>query len=249
MKFKIDGRKYGKVIKETFSREIAVFRTNDYIFIVGTPNKDESIDFIVEMEIFFKEFKDQLHKYLNIHRKIWEEISDIKERKYIRGKEVEDYRAKLESYKKTIDLIDNRINQMSSYAHTRGSLSKHLNVEEPLKILFQYKFEDLFNTLAYIKEIWKMTVNYVNSSISVLVEVANKNSMSGIRSIQVLASIGVVTAVIGLLTRDTLPSFTSTGAMYLIGIVVSVYILDLIIKQFARLKKYKLKFVEFEEKL
>ena len=49
---------------------------------ITVPNKKDSMDIIMEMEIFFREFKDQLQKYLNIHRKVWEEISDIKERKF-----------------------------------------------------------------------------------------------------------------------------------------------------------------------
>jgi hypothetical protein len=248
-KLKVDGRRFGRVYKETFSKEISVFKTENYIFISGFPNKADSIDLIVEMEIFFKEFKEQLQKYLDIHRKIWEEISDIKENKFIKGKDVEIYRLKLESYKKTIDLIHNRINQMSSYANTRASLAKLLNVEEPLKVLFQYKFEDLFNTLSYIKEIWKMTENYVNSAISILVEIASRNSMAGIRNIQVLASIGVITGIVGLLTKDSLPSFTSVGAYYLIGTVVIVFLIDFMLKKFAQYRRYKLKFVELEEKL
>ncbi|MEM0465632.1 MAG: hypothetical protein QXW97_02945 [Candidatus Pacearchaeota archaeon] len=247
--FKIDGRKYGRVIKEVYSKDMSVYTTDKYIFIIGLANKRDVIDLIVEMEIFFREFKEQLHKYLNIHRKIWEEIADIKERKIIKGKEADFYRSKLESYKKNIILIESRINQMSSYAHTRASLSKIYNIEEPLRILFQYKFEDLFNTLSYIKEIWKMTLNYVNSAISVISEISNKNSMAGIRSIQVLASIGVITAVINLLTKDTLPVFTTIGLLYLIGLIIVVFIVDFMLKKIALLRRYKLKFNDIEEKL
>ena len=80
---------------------------------------------IVETQIFFREFKSQLHKYLSIHREIWEKISEIKERKFIKGKDVEFYRVQLEIYKKTIDLINNRINQMQSYAQHEGFFSKN----------------------------------------------------------------------------------------------------------------------------
>ena len=241
--------KFGEVYNKTSSRDISVYKTHSYIFIIGMPNKKESIDLIMEMEIFFREFKDQLQKYLNIHRKIWEEISEIKERKFVRGKEVDIYRAKLESYKKTIDLITNRINQMPAYAHTRASIAKDMNVEKHLIELFQYKFEDLFNTLAYIKEIWNMTGNYVNSAIAVLVEIENKTSMSGIRSIQVLASIGVVTTIVGYLTRDTLPQISRVGLYYLLALVASVLIIDSIIKLYSRSKRYELKFVETDKEI
>src|SRR3989344_4528300 len=157
-------QKFGKIYSKTASENISVYKTFEYIFVIGT-DKENLLASIVEMQIFFREFKSQLHRYLSIHREIWEEISEIKERKFIKGKDVDFYRTQLEVYKKTIDLINNRINQMPSYARTRASLTKTLDIEKPLIDLFQYKFEDLFNTHAYIKEIWSMTKDYVNSAI------------------------------------------------------------------------------------
>jgi hypothetical protein len=241
--------KFEKINKKSVSREMSLYKTKDYLFVVGFPQKKESIDMVVEMQIFFSEFKEQLHKYLNIHRKIWEDISNIKERKFIKGKDIAFYRAELEKYKKTIDLINNRINQMSSYAHTRASLAKRLKVEEDLNLLFQYKFEDLFNTLAYIKEIWQMTVGYVNSAINIIVEIANKNAVSGIRSIQILASIGVVTGLVTYLTRESLPKFTKIGGIYFVLLALMVFILDVVIKRYFQYKKYELKFAEIEKRL
>jgi len=236
-------QKFGKVYSKTTSKEISVYKTPEYIFVIGAGN-EEVLASIVETQIFFREFKSQLHRYLSIHREIWEEISEIKERKFIKGKDVEFYRVQLEIYKKTIDLINNRINQMPSYARTRASLAKTLEIEKQLNELFQYKFEDLFNTHSYIKEIWSMTKDYVNSAISVLVEVANKANVSGIRSIQILASIGVFVGIIGYLTKDALPKFSKTGLFYFLILIGAVILIDLSIKFFAKNKKYELKFPE-----
>jgi len=243
------GKKYGKVYSETHFRNISVYKTEDYIFVIANPSQKQGLHMLVEMQIFFREFKDQLHKYLNIHRDIWEQIAVIKELHYIKGKEVGEYKSMLEKYKKTIDLIQNRINQMKTYAGTRATISKELNVEKPLVVLFQYRFEDLFNTLSYIKEIWSMTVNYTNNAIRVLSEVDAKASMSGIRSIQILASIGVVTGVIGYLARDTLPSISVIGAGYLIGLGVVALIVDWFLRRSAKNKKYELKFAERYKKI
>lgn len=234
-------QKFGKVYNKTSSKEISVYKTLDYLFVIGT-GEEKAIISIVEMQIFFREFKSQLHKYLSMHREIWEEISEIKEKKFIKGKEIEFYRTQLEDYKKTIDLINNRINQMPSYARTRASLAKTLNMEKQLIDLFQYKFEDLFNTHAYVKEIWSMTKDYVSSAISVLVEVANKANVSGIRSIQILASIGVFVGIIGYLTKDTLPRFSKIGLFYFLILIGAVILIDFSIKFFAKNKKYELKF-------
>src|SRR6266536_2910028 len=61
---------------------------------------------LIETWIYFKEFKSQLHHYMNLHRSIWTQIEAIKEERYIQGRQVKAQRAKLESYKKTIELIE-----------------------------------------------------------------------------------------------------------------------------------------------
>ena len=236
-------QKFGKIYSKTASENISVYKTPEYIFVIGKSD-EKNLTAIVETQIFFREFKSQLHRYLSIHREIWEEISEIKERKFIKGKDVEFYRVQLEIYKKTIDLINNRINQMPSYARTRASLAKNLEIEKQLTELFQYKFEDLFNTHSYIKEIWSMTKDYVNSAISVLVEVANKANVSGIRSIQILASVGVFVGIIGYLTKDALPKFSKIGLFYFLILIGAVILIDYSIKFFAKNKKYELKFPE-----
>ncbi len=236
-------QKFGKVYNKTTSKDISVYKTENYIFILGT-GEEKTLTSIVETQIFFREFKSQLHRYLSMHREIWEEISEIKERKFIRGKDIEFYRTQLEIYKKTIELINNRINQMPSYARTRASLAKTLEIEKQLVELFQYKFEDLFNTHAYVKEIWSMTKDYATSAISVLVEAANKANVSGIRSIQILASIGVFVGIIGYLTKDALPKFSKIGLFYFLILIAAVILIDYSIKFFAKNKKYELKFPE-----
>ena len=133
---------------------------------------------------------------------------------------------------------------MPSYARTRASLAKNLEIEKQLVELFQYKFEDLFNTHSYIKEIWSMTRDYVNSAIHVLVEVANKSNVSGIKSIQILASIGVFVGIISYLTKDTLPKFSKIGLFYFLILIGAVILIDYLIKFFTKNKKYELKFPE-----
>ena len=223
---------------------MAVFKTPGYIFIVATSDLEKMSGDLVEMQIFFREFKDQLEKYLNIHRKIWEEISDIKEQKRIKGNEVELIRSKLDSYQKTISLISNRINQMGSYIRTRSSISKGLEIEDHLRSLFQFKFEVLTDTLDYIKEIWKMTSDYLNSAIQMIIEVKNQGTSRGIQSLQLITSIGVVSGIIGYLSRDELPKGTAFGAGYFAAIILATWLLNYLITTLYSNKKYNLKFGE-----
>jgi uncharacterized membrane protein YbjE (DUF340 family) len=82
-----------------------------------------------------------------------------------------------------------------------------------------------------------------------MVEISNKTSVSGIRSIQVLASIGVVTTIVGYLTRDSLPQFSQIGVYYLLFLMLAVLGIDFIIKKYAKNKKYELKFADIEKEI
>ncbi len=194
------------------------------------------------MQIFFREFKDQLEKYLTIHRTIWEEISDIKEAAAIKGKEVEAIRGKLDGYQKTISLIANRINQMGSYNNTRSSVAKHLEIEKDLVALLEYKFETLTDTLSYIKEIWKMTSDYLASAIANLVEIKNQTTSNNLKSLQTITSIGVISGVLGYLSANTLPHVSRAGAIYFVVLFCLTWGMNFVISQRYKNKKYSLKF-------
>jgi len=145
------GEEFGDVYLETSSDRIKVSKTKDNIVVDVSASRKRELETLAEMQIFFSDFKLQLHKYLDIHRKIWEEISAIKEKEFVAGKDVEKNKAMLDSYQKTVQLIRNRINQMSNYAKTRQDISEKVRVNKNLNDLFQYRFEDLFNSLEYIK--------------------------------------------------------------------------------------------------
>lgn len=241
---KLDEKVYGKIYSDTISKNTRVFKTKDYIVTIVSSKTKKELEELIDMQIFFREFKLQLHKYLNIHRKIWEEIGEIKEKKEIRGKDAGKYRATLDSYQKTIRLIGNRINQMGTYAKTRKSLSETLGVEKKLVSHFAYKYEDLFNSLEYIKEIWKMTSDYVDSAIDIIKDVKTKTAVKGIKSIQLLVSVGAVAGIVRLMNPKNIPVITKSVAIFLIGLFIVAYFFDWGLSFLAKNKKYKLKFKE-----
>lgn len=248
-KLVVGNNAYGEVYSKISSKNIEVYKTPNYIFISASPELATAIAHITETQIFFREFKDQLEKYLNIHRTIWEEISHIKERQMIRAKEIDGLRGTLDSYQKTINLISSRINQMGAYAQTRSSIAKNLNIEEYLVELFQYKFEVLSDTLAYIKEIWKMTSEYLTTAINILVEVKNQGVKSSVQSLQIITSIGVVSGIIGYFSRSEFPRFTQTGALYFVVIIAFTLLVNSAVNYIYQHKKYRLKFVEAKKDL
>jgi len=238
----IDEAIFGPIYSSTSSSGISVIKTPLYIFVMATPASASLAPSVVENLIFFREFKDHLEKYLNIHRSIWEEIADIKEKKAIRGRDVDTVRGKLDSYQKTIELIANRINQMGSYVKTRSEIAGGLKVGGYLEELFQYKFETLLATLDYIKEIWNMTSGYLTSSINNLLEIKGQSTARGVQSLQVITSLGVVSGIIGYISRNELPRVTAAGAIYFAGIITFTYFVNVGISRLYKNKKYNLKF-------
>ena len=248
-KEKIDENVYGQIYSQITSAQITVYKTPNHIFVAATDKYNQVVADIIEVQIFFREFKDQLEKYLQIHRRIWEEISAIKEQKSIPGSQIRHIRSQLDGYQKTINLISNRINQMGTYISTRASIAKQLDLEDYLKTLFQYKFETLADTLGYIKEIWSMTKEYLASAIQIMVEVENQSLNTSLRSLQILTSIGVVSGVLGLLARQEWLKVTSYGFLYFLILIAISWLVNAIISLvFARLK-YRLKFTERSQNL
>ncbi len=124
---------------------VKVFKAPKVILIVSDLS-EAKVRQLVEGQIFFREFKSQLHRYLNIHRQVWEEIAAIKERGKIAGSEVK---------------------------VLRGKISSVEEVDKYLDKVFQYKYEILTDTLSYIKELWKMTANYLSGALEMFKEIQN----------------------------------------------------------------------------
>ncbi len=248
-KYMIDDKKFGTVYSKVKSEGIVVFKTPNYIFVVSKPGLTNTISEIIEMQIFFREFKNQLQKYLNIHRDIWEEISAIKEQKQIRGNEVNDIRSKLDAYQTSVSLIKNRINQMGIYINTRSSLAKKLAIEDKLVELFEYKFEVLSDSLSYIKEVWSMTSDYLSSAIQNIIEIKSQSTANGVESLRFITSISVLSSIIGYLSIKAWPAFSPRGVIYFTSILTTALILNFIVIKIYKNRSYKLKFGSRKENL
>lgn len=236
------------VFGETYSRittsQVTVCKTPEYIFVVSKPKIKVAMEEMVEMQIFFREFKDQLEKYLDIHRTVWEEISEIKERRNIKGNEVEQIRTRLDSYQKTINLINSRINQMGAYIGTRAKIAKSLSIEDQLTTLFQYKFEILSDTHSYIREIWKMTSDYLATAIQVVADIRSQTTNNSIQSLRLITTYGVVGGIIGYLSKDSLPTVTTNGLLYFGLLIFGTWAVNQAVAFAYRRRKYKLAFSE-----
>lgn len=238
-KFIVEANKFGAIYSKIVAKDVSVYKTPEYIFVVSEKSNSELVRELNEMQIFFREFKDHLEKYLDIHRTVWEDIAEIKRKREIRGNEIGKIRLKLDSYQKTVTLISRRINQMGTYGHTRASIAKNLEIEEYMLILFQYKFEVLSNTLDYIKEIWAMTQEYLDSAIKMIVELQSKSTDTGLKSLRLITTLGVVSGTIGYVSANRLPIFNFSSLVYGVILLTVTWVTDQIIIAVYKRVKYR----------
>jgi hypothetical protein len=236
------------IYEDVHAEGLSLYKTEHFFLVVGSKN-EELLRELIEMQIFFREFKDQLERYLNIHREVWEEIEAIKEQRYFRGKDIEPIRSRLDNYQKTINLISSRIKQMGSYVETRKSIAAKVKIEEALLLLFQYKFEALLNTLDYIEEIWKMTDNYLTSALEVMNDVQAQSTKSSIDSLRTITTIGVISGLIGYVASKELPKFTTVGVEYFLLLLLLTVMINGLVLYVNRRRKYQIAITNTEIKL
>jgi hypothetical protein len=216
----------------------------DKLFIINNISEDlSSIERFIEEQVFIREFKGQLHRYLNLHRSIWEKIAAVKEKGEIRGRDVKEFYTKIESYSKTINLIDARIEQMDSYLSTRKAMVKDDEKLADFVVALEFKHETLANTLKYIKGIWRMTKNYVDSADKLFASIQSKATEASVKNLTIITSMGVGATLIGLFSQKA-PQFTVFGLGYFIVLVAVGYSADKIMKWYAKRNSYEIRDIE-----
>jgi hypothetical protein len=218
-------------------KEFEIFRGNTLYVINNLSELPENIERFIDEQIFIREFKAQLHRYLNLHRIIWERIAEVKERGSIRGNEVGAFKEKVDSYAKTINLIEARIGQMDTYLHTRGSILKDSRGLEKFLDVLEFKHETLADTLEYIKGLWGMTKNYVQSASDLFGGIQAKSTESSVKNLAIITAMGVGATLISLFTQKP-PQFTMVGALYFLILAFIGYATDRIIKSIYAHKMY-----------
>lgn len=223
-----------------------VVRGDKYYFI---NNKSQSLDTIeryIEEQIFIREFKGQLHRYLNIHRIVWEKIDEVKENANVKGADIVKFTGKLEGYSKTINLISGRINQMSTYISTREKIAKSDPELAEFLQISGYRYETLRDTLEYIKHIWTMTKDYVASAQKLFNGLKTDITNNSVNSLTIVTSVSAGASIITLLTKSA-PEFTVFGIIYFFILAAisfgSTKFLNLISKK----RKYSINDVEYEK--
>lgn len=238
---KTERQKYFEFDNKSYS----VLRGDKYYFINNKKTSQPKIERYIEEQIFIREFKGQLHRYLNLHRIIWEKIDQVKDRAKVKGSDVIKFSTKLESYRKTVTLIDGRIRQMSTYISTRERIAKQDKELEEFLAISGFRYETLRNTLEYIKDLWDMTKNYVNSAQKLFDGIKQGVTSSSINSLTIVTSMSAGAAVLDLFTESE-PSFTSFGFVYFFILALVGWIATKLLSKVAEKRKYEISDVDID---
>lgn len=242
---RFEQEKYSEVTTSNFD----IVRGDKFYIINIKTSTEAAVSRFIEEQIFLREFKGQLHHYINLHRTIWMRIAEVKERGTIKGNEVGDFQKKVEAYAKTINLIEARINQMDTYLHTREQIAQSDSRLKDFSFVIEYRYETLGNTLEYVQDIWKMTGKYVDSALELFTDLRAKATQGSVKDLAIITSMGVGATLIGLITKDEAPVVTIAGIGYFAILVIVGYGANKSLKWSARRKNYKISDVEFDKNI
>lgn len=225
-----------------------VIRGDVYYFINNKSKSNDEIERYIEEQVFIREFKGQLHRYLNIHRIIWEKIDKVKEHVEVKGSDIVKFTTKLEGYAKTINLIDGRIKQMSTYISTREKIAKSDKELTEFLEISGYRYETLRDTLSYIQYLWGMTQNYVSAAQSQFNGIKSDVTSKSVDSLTIVTSMSAGAAILGLF-QESKPEFTLFGVVYFFILALIGWSSGKVLSYFSKKQKYDVTDVEFEKEI
>lgn len=237
-------QKYFEFINDKYD----VIRGDKYYFINNKKQSNDNIERYIEEQVFIREFKGQLHRYLNIHRIIWEKIDAVKENVNVRGSEIVKFTSKLEGYAKTINLIDGRINQMSTYISTREKIAKSDHELAEFLAISGYRYETLRDTLDYIKYLWNMTKNYVSSAQKLFDGLKADVTSKSVNSLTIVTSMSAGAAILDLFTESQ-PTFSAFGFFYFFILALLGWGATKILSMISNRRKYEVSDIDYDRNI
>lgn len=239
-----DNQKYFEFNTENYD----VIRGEKYYFLNNKKKSSDNIERYIEEQIFIREFKGQLHRYLNLHRIIWEKIDEIEGKENVKGSEIVNFMTKLEGYSKTINLIDGRINQMSCYISTRERIAKNDPELAEFLAISGYRYETLRDTLNYIQYLWDMTQTYVNSAKSTISSVKSDVTNTSINNLAIVTSMSAGASILGLFSKSK-PTFDIWGVWYFLILAALGYITTKVLEFVKKHQKYEVSDIEYDKNI
>lgn len=185
------------VTRESHGYKVSFGHISEIIDVQRAKKTALTIQDLVTYTIFIRGFSQLLSQYLAAHRSIWTDITRVRESGSIRHKDFINLRMHILDTLATISFVQARMNQMGSILHARDKITPP-QVQELLHTLGFSRYETLEATLEYTKDLWQMTADYVNDTMSLLESVLQENSQRELRILQLTTVAGVIVGFFGM---------------------------------------------------
>ncbi len=241
---KIEPQKYFDFKNDKYD----VIRGEKYYFINNKAKSKPEIERYIEEQIFIREFKGQLHRYLNLHRMIWEKIDGVKSHNKIRGSDITKFSTELEGYAKTITLIDGRIKQMGTYLPTREKIAKNDKELTDFLKVSGYSYETLTDTLHYTQHLWTMTKDYVESAQNQFKSLKTDMTNKSVDMLTVVSSVSTGACIMSLFQSLEI-NLTTDGLISLIVLVAIAWGAPKILNAVSNHQKYEVSDIDITKNI
>lgn len=111
-----------------------------------------------------------------------------------------------------------------------------------------YRYETLKDTLEYIKQLWKMTKDYVVSAQNLFGNLKQDVTNSSVDSLTIVSSMTAGAAIIDLVTESA-PEFTVFGIIYFFALAIVGWLTTKLLSTVARKRKYEVSDIEYEKNI
>lgn len=227
-----------QLISSVHSEDVDIFsgqKVNLFNMRGETIDKDVLEEFLRNI-VFFREFKNQLSHYLNLHRSMWDQISNIRESKTIRYRDFPAVRQQILEFLKTLSFVKARIAQMGDIITARSS-SINASLKDKLSDLGLNRFEHLGADRKYISHLWEMTISYVNGTLNLLESLFQENTQRELAAVKFITFIAAITGFFGMNIafpweerwRNIFPSSLAVVALIIITCAVFYYLIKIFV--------------------
>ena len=158
------------------------------------------------------------------------------------------FSTKLEGYAKTVNLIDGRIKQMSTYLPTRERIAKQDEDLVEFLSISGYRYETLRDTLEYVKDLWDMTKDYVSSTQKLYANVSDQITSASLNKLTVVTVVSACATTFNLLTKGNV-AFSTAGVISVLVILAVGLLANRLIKYLAEKRKYEISDVDYEKNI
>ena len=134
---------------------------------------------------------------------------------------------------------------MGTYISTRASIVKNDPALLRFSEILEYKYETLSDTLSYVKDIWGMTKNYVNSALDLFSSIQAQSTEASVDNLTIVTSMGVGASLIGLFAQDA-PTFKLSGLIYFLILAAIGFGANKIMNTINQRRKYSIEDVEID---